>query len=169
VWENDLGQLVVRSRVWSTRPEVAHDVLVGGRLNNDDARDFVRDVLIPTYQVRGLFYDERYFYQQATDLSEEDGLVVVEMHQGSPPMQEGWDDFYGRIHEGRTPRILHSGDRVLRAHVQAAAGVKTERGWKVSKIKSERPIDALAACVMGCWGATHELPDESIEPRAGFA
>lgn len=168
VYENPKGQLVVRTHVWATRPEVAYHSLVTGRMNNDAARDFIRQKLMVEYEVRAVFYDERYFDDQAEELGEEDELVIVEMHQGSPPMQEAWDDFYHRIHQGKVPGILHDRDSVLRAHVRAAAGVKTERGWKVSKIKSERPIDALAASVMGCWGATNPLED-TIEPMGVFA
>jgi hypothetical protein len=74
-------------------------------------------------------------------------------------MVAAWDDFYAAIHEGPRPRVLHDGDPVLRAHVRAAAGVKTERGWKVSKIerkgRRELPIDALASVVMGRYRAAH--------------
>jgi hypothetical protein len=38
----------------------------GGRLNNDLARDFIRDVLMVDYQPSLLFFDERYFATQAT-------------------------------------------------------------------------------------------------------
>lgn len=167
-WLNEVGQLIVRCRVWSTRQEVAHHVFVPGRLNNDLARDFIRDVLVKNYDVKRLGYDERYFDDQADDLSEEDGLVVVEMQQNAAPMQDAWDDFYERIHEGAIPGVLHDGDPVLRAHVRAAGGVKTERGWRVSKIKSERPIDGLAAIVLASYASSIVEEPTDIQPIAAW-
>jgi phage terminase large subunit-like protein len=157
-WLRDDGRVLVRSRVWSTRDDAPHDVYVPGRLDNNLARDFIRDVLMEEHETSLLFYDERYFSTQADDLSA-DGMTVVEMHQGKPEMNAAWDEFYEAVHEGLVPRVLHNGDRVLRAHVQAAGGVKTERGWKVSKIERkgprEKPIDALAAVVMARYGTVH--------------
>jgi hypothetical protein len=72
-------------------------VLVPGpALDNDLARDFIRDVLMERYQTSLLLYDERYFSAQADDLSE-DGMTVVEMHQGEPEMECG----LGQVLRGR--------------------------------------------------------------------
>lgn len=152
----------VRCRVWTTREKVEHHVLVpGGRLDNDDARDFIQDVLMRDFTSRLLFFDERYFGDQARELSEA-GMTAVEMYQGKPEMQEAWDDFYASIHEGPVPMFAHDGCPVLAAHVKAAVGLKTERGWKVSKkptggtrssMHADKPIDALAATVMARYAA----------------
>jgi hypothetical protein len=42
---------------------------------------------------------------------------------------------------------------VLSAHVAAAAGTMTDRGWRVSKLKQTNPIDALAALVLATYFA----------------
>lgn len=166
-WIDEKGCCRVRCRVWSTRQETAHHVYVpGGRLDNDLARDFIRHGLGEDLglDVRLLFYDERYFDTQANDLADEDGITVVEMHQGKPEMQAAWDGFYQAIHEGGSPSVLHDGCPVLRAHVARALGVRTERGWKVSKKKTggsasslheDLPIDGLAAVVMARHAAVH--------------
>jgi hypothetical protein len=39
------------------------------------------------------------------------------------------------------------------AHVAAAAGMMTDRGWKVSKLKQTNPIDALSAVVLATYFA----------------
>jgi phage terminase large subunit-like protein len=160
------GRIAIRSRVWSAIEVKPHDVLVpGGRLDNNLVRNEIRDAVMDEWTPRLLFYDERYFDTQANDLSN-DGLVVVEMHQGKPEMQAAWDLFYALIHEGHKPRLAHDGDLVLRQHVRNAVGVKTERGWKVSKVKSDKPIDALAAAVMAVYAAEHL--DEFMGASSGW-
>jgi phage terminase large subunit-like protein len=171
-WIDELDRCRIQVRVWSTRRDVPHHVFVeGGRLNNDDARDFIRSELMGRFSTRLLFYDERYFDDQAEDLSR-DGLTVTEMHQGKPEMQAAWDGFYEAIHEGAAPTIAHDGDEVFAKHVAAAVGIKTERGWRVSKkpsggttssLHADKPIDALAAAVMAHFAATEYLA-KRVEP-----
>lgn len=152
------GKCLVDCHVWSCRSEVAADTYVdGGRLDNDDARDYVRTVLLERFNGRLLFYDERYFDTQANDLSR-DGLTVVEMHQGKAEMVAAWNEFYAEIHAGPEPTtLLPAGarGRTLVSHIRAAKGKRTADGsaWKVSK--EELPIDGLAAVVMARYGARH--------------
>lgn len=154
------GVCVVGAHVWACRPGVAcHTFVPGNRLDNDDARDFVRDELMKRWSPRLLFFDERYFDTQANDLSQ-DGMTVVEMHQGKPEMQAAWDEFYDELYTGKVPTVRHDGDRVLLSHVRAAKGRRTPRGWRVTK--EERPIDALAAVVMARYGARHF---EDFQPK----
>lgn len=158
-WRNDDGKILTRGRVWSCRAgNPAHVLVPGGRLDNNDVRNFIRDVVMVRWQPVLLFYDERYFDTQANDLSE-DGLTVVEMHQGKAEMIAAWDGFYDLIHAGETPGLGHRAiddeivDPVIREHVKKALGLKTERGWKVSK--KDGVIDGLAAKVMATYGAEH--------------
>lgn len=166
----DTGDVLVDCHVWSCREGVACDTFVpGGRLDNDDARDFVRDVLLSRFDAPLLFYDERYFDTQANDLSQ-DGMTVVEMHQGKPEMVAAWNETYGELHAGRrvldtdgeteilVPTMLlpaGAAGGTLTAHIRAAKGKRTADGsaWKVWK--DDRPIDGLAAVVMARFGARH--------------
>ena len=154
----DTGECLVDCHVWSCRPDVACDTFVeGGRLDNDDARDFVVDVLLERYGGRLLFYDERYFSTQAIDLSQA-GMTVVEMHQGKPEMVAAWNEFYGDLHAGKGPMVrLRKGKpgRTLVSHIRAAKGKRNAAGdaWIVRK--DELPIDGLAAVVMARYGARH--------------
>jgi phage terminase large subunit-like protein len=150
-------KIVQRIRVWSARPgNPHHELVAGGRINNDDVRDFIIDELMERFQVRLLFYDERYFDTQANDLSQL-GMTVVEMHQGKPEMNAAWDLYYDLVHVGKTPRIAHDGDPVFAAHVRNALGKRTgnrSRNWRVEKA-GEGPIDGLAAAVMGAYACEH--------------
>ena len=116
----------------------ARRVGAGGRLDNDLARDFIRDVLLDRFGRSWPLLRRALLRHQANDLAgrRDD---VVEMHQGKPEMVEAWDGFYDAVHSGPQPSVLwRAGERAGRwpDHVKAAIGVKTERGWKVSK----RPI-----------------------------
>jgi phage terminase large subunit-like protein len=144
------GKVMVRARVWSVREAVAHHVFVaGGRLDNEDAEVFVTDSLAARYAVQELAYDPRYFESEASALSDA-GLVVASLEQASKPMADAWQLFFKAMEEGS---IVHDGDPVLAAHVAAATGRQTERGWKVSKLDAARPIDALVAVVMAHYRA----------------
>lgn len=147
-------QVVVRCRVWACRPHKPHHVFVPGRLNNDLARDFIRTELKPRYEIGGVFYDPRYFDDQADDLSNEDDLYTVELTQSDSTMQDAWDDFYERIHEGAEPEVIHNGDGVLRQHLRNAVGTRAARGWIVRKADDDKPIDAVSACVMAVYGVS---------------
>lgn len=153
-WKAKDGTIVQRCRVWSCvegRP--AHVFVPGGRLDNNLVRDYIRDELMRQFTPRLLFFDERYFDTQANDLSK-DGLTVVEMHQSKPEMQAAWDGYYAAVHAGPKPSVAHDGDEIFAAHVRKAVGIKTERGWKVSK-RTGDVIDALAAAVMSHYAAVH--------------
>lgn len=149
-WRSPEGRIVIRARVWTTRADApAHVRVQSARLNNDDVRDFIAAELNERYRVSHVLYDERYFSSQADDLSD-DGFNVVEMHQGKPEMLEAVDTFYGAAVNGE---LEHDGDDVLTAHIAATAGQKTERGWKISKVRATNPIDATVAACMARWGA----------------
>lgn len=165
-WRRDDGAVLVRTRVWTCKQHKPAHVFTPGRLNNDLARDFIRDELLPRFEIKVVAYDPRYFDDQADELADEDDLTTLELTQSDEPMRDAWDDFYERVYEGASPGILHDGDVVLRAHVRNAVGTKAARGWIVRKSDDDRPIDALAAVVMGVYGATAELGDGAAEPWA---
>lgn len=152
------GVCLVDTHVWSCRPGVACDTFVaGGRLDNNDARDYVLEVLLKRFNPRLVFYDERYFSDQAEDLSQA-GFVCVEMHQGKPEMVAAWNEFYGELHTGPEPTLnLRAGQpgATLRSHIKAAKGKRNAAGdaWIVRK--AELPIDGLAAVVMATYAARH--------------
>jgi phage terminase large subunit-like protein len=99
-----------------------------------------------------------YFQEQLKDLADA-GIEVVEMIQGSADMREAWDEFYGHINAGKQPRLAAPllsapGGEIYAKHIRNTIGVKTERGWKVSKRTATSPIDAVAAGAMSAWAAT---------------
>lgn len=160
VWswrDPDTNRIVQRSRVWSCVEGSPHDVFVpGGRLDNDLVRDFILNELSTWFSVELVIGDPMYFDDQMKEIGET-GVTTVEMIQGSTDMREAWDEFYGHVHAGRTPTLMAPplevpGGETYAKHVRNAIGVKTERGWKVSKKTAITPIDCVAAGAMSAWG-----------------
>lgn len=159
--EDDDGatRIVVRSHVWAARDDVPHDTYVpGGRVDLQLVEEFIRD-LARRYSVARLHYDPRFFERSAQLLSGE-GMTVAPLNQSSAPMADAYHEWYV---DARTDVTAHDGDPVLAAHVDSTAGVQTERGWRVSKLRSNRRIDACVAAVMATYGARRI--DDALEPE----
>jgi phage terminase large subunit-like protein len=137
-------KIVLRAHVWTTAPDrKGEEYVPGGSMRLELVEEFIRS-LARRYRVREVAFDPNYFGRSA-QLLEEDGIVAVQMDPSSGPMVHAWQGFYQAAMEGT---ISHDGDRVLANHVEAAAADKTERGWRVRKLRSTSRIDALAAAVM---------------------
>jgi phage terminase large subunit-like protein len=138
------GRLCLRVRVFSAREDApAHVFVGGGKVRLEQVEEFIRE-LAQRYRVREVAYDPRYFARSA-EILESAGLTLVEFLQASGPMADAYQGFYQEALEGR---LAHDGDPVFAAHVEAAAAQKSERGWKVYKLKSSQRIDALVAAVL---------------------
>jgi phage terminase large subunit-like protein len=159
--DDSSDRMVIRSHVWSAREDVPHHTFVpGGRVDLELVEDFIRE-LAGEYNVSRLHYDPRFFERSAQALSKE-GMTVAPLNQNSAPMADAYHEFYV---DARTGKFAHDGDAVLQSHVESAAGVKTERGWRVSKLKSNRRIDACVASAMALYGARRMAED--VKPWVG--
>ena len=137
------GRIGVGCRVFAAKRDAAAHVHVDDdRVSLEEIEEFI-ETLARSYHLQELVYDPRFFEGSAQRLARA-GLRVAPFEQSSKLMADAYQAFHDAVAE-RT--IAHDGDRVLAAHVAAASAVKTERGWKVSKLRSQR-IDALVACVM---------------------
>lgn len=155
-WVQD-GKVGLKSHVWSAVSDVpAHKYAENGRIDLADVEEYVR-TLAKTYNVRELVFDPRFFERSAQTLAGE-GLVVAPLHQSSAAMADAYQEWYASAQERR---IIHDGDPVLAAHVEATAAKKTDRGWKVSKIDQSKRIDACVASVMAHWRAWRSVSEQS--------
>jgi phage terminase large subunit-like protein len=144
----DDGRIILNATVWSALPNViAHVTVPGGRMDLSLLEDHVR-YLGQRYTVEELAYDPRFFERSAQELEEE--FVTVAMQQNASPMADAYQSFYQAVMEGR---IMHNGDGVLSAHLAATAAQKTDRGWKISKIRSSQRIDAVPASAVAVYRA----------------
>lgn len=137
------GRVALRCRVFAAKQDAAAHVHVdGGRVNIQEIEEFIEE-LAATFHVSELVYDPRFFEASAQRLADI-GLSVAPFEQASKLMADAYQGFHDAVAE---KTITHDGDRVLAAHIAATWARKTERGWQVSKLRSQR-IDALVACVM---------------------
>jgi phage terminase large subunit-like protein len=138
------GRIALRVHVWSAKEEApAHVFVPGGRVHLEAVEAFIRE-LGRRYRVREIAYDPRFFNRSA-EILEGEGFELVEFQQASGPMADAYQSFYQEALEGT---LTHDGDPVFAAHVEATAAQKSERGWRVRKLKSSQRIDALVAAVL---------------------
>jgi len=138
------GRIAVRSTVWSVRREApAHRYVAGKQIPLGEVEQAVRE-LETTGGVTAIGYDPRYFNRSAQALDEE-GFVVVNYE---PQARSTWDAIQGFYNLVAAGGIVHDGDPVLAAHLDATAGTKTDRGWKLSKLRMTAPIDAVIAVIL---------------------
>lgn len=143
------NRVAIKAHVWSAVHDVpAHEYADDGRVDLAAVEEYIR-TLAATYDVRELVFDPRFFERSAQTLSAE-GLTVAPLHQSSAAMADAYQEWFASASERR---IVHDGDPVLTAHVEATAAKKTDRGWKVSKIDQTKRIDACVASVMAHWRA----------------
>lgn len=131
-------------RVWATRVFTAQR----GKIDHLAVVEHIRS-LAETYTPLGLAYDPRFFELPARVL-EEEGWNVVEVPQSPERMAPAAAHVYRQVMAGE---IVHDGDPVLAAHVNAAVWREGDRGRVLSKKSSSGHIDALIAGVL----ATSEL------------
>lgn len=152
------GRIALAGRVWAARDDaVAHVILPGGRVNLAVVEDYITS-LAERYTVRELVYDPRFFERSASVLAA-DGFTTAPVDQSSRRMAEAYAAFYIAVQDGR---IIHDGDPVLSAHVEATQATMTERGWRIGRMRLQR-IDAAVAMCMALWRADRdEAPADYI-------
>jgi phage terminase large subunit-like protein len=96
------------------------------------------------YRVMSVSYDRWTFERSAQMLSDE-GLLMVEFPMTNDRTVPASNRLYEAIQQHR---VVHDGNPVLAAHVKAGATRDTERGWRLTKGKSKKPIDALIATMI---------------------
>lgn len=144
------GKVIVRARVWL--PE-------SGRLEVSAIELFLRDTH-QRYDVVEFAYDPAYFQRSAEILSD-DGLPMVEFPQSRQRMVPACGNAYELIVAGR---VVHDGSPVFTDQVLSAAQRMTDDGWRLSKGKSRRKIDAAIALVIALDRATMRYNREVFAP-----
>jgi phage terminase large subunit-like protein len=133
-------KVVVRAKIWQPSLEGV-DVA--------DVETYLRE-LHQTYQVQEFAYDPAYFQRSAEALSD-DGLPMVEFGQSAARMIPACGNAYEMIVNNK---VAHDGSPTFTDQVLSAAQRMTDTGWRLSKGKSRRKIDACIAMVMALDRAT---------------
>lgn len=119
---------------------------------------YLRDLHL-RYNVQEFAYDPAFFQRSAEALSD-DGLPMVEFPQSAQRMVPACGVTYELIVNGQ---VIHDGSPTFTDHVLSAAQRMADNGWRLSKGKSRRKIDACIAMVMALDRATHKHKSP-IEP-----
>lgn len=145
----DDEKVVLEAKIWTPSP--------GRNVDLADVEQWIRHVN-DNYQI-SCWYDPRFFERSAQVLDSEN-ILMVTMPQNSATMADAYQMFYSMIGEGQ---IVHAGDDAEFASMVLNAGaIKTDRGWKVSKIKQRSRIDALVAGVMATYGAVLQTDSSQV-------
>ena len=136
----DDGRIATQARIW--HPDMgAMDVAeVEAHLRN------LRDTLT----VQEFAYDPA-FFQRSAEALYDDGLPMVEFPQSSQRMIPACGTAYDLIVQGK---VIHDGSPMFTDQVLSAAQRMTDNGWRLSKGKSRRKIDAAIALCMALDRAT---------------
>jgi len=142
--------VVTRARIWQPRDEGVDVAGVEQHLRS----------LHTEYQVREFVYDPAYFQRSAEALAD-DGLPMVEFPQSAARMIPACGHAYEMI---VNRRVLHDGTPTYTDQVLSAAQRMTDQGWRLSKGKSKRKIDACISLVMALDRATSRTQTVSVAP-----
>ena len=144
-------RLVARAKIWL--PD-------GGMMDVAQVEAHLRD-LHRRFEVREIAYDPAFFQRSAEALAD-DGLPMVEFPQSTQRMVPACGHLYEMI---VNRRLAHPGDPLFTDQVLSAAQRATDQGWRLSKGKSKRKIDAVIALAMAVDRATRKVEPA---PQAGF-
>jgi len=145
------GRVVVRAKIW--HPD-------GGAMDVSAVEQHIRD-LGREFTVQEFAYDPAFFQRSAEAMSDE-GFTMVEFSQSTARMVPACGTLYEFIVNAR---LAHNGDPVFTDQVLSAAQRSTDMGWRLSKGKSKRKIDAAIALAMAVDRATRRV--ESVQ-QPGF-
>ncbi len=146
------GRIAVDAKIW--HPDV-------GEMDIASVEQHLRE-LHSRHKVVEFAYDPAYFQRSAEALYD-DGLPMVEFPQSSSRMIPACGAAYDLIVSGK---VLHDGAPMFTDQVLSAAQRMTENGWRLSKGKSRRKIDAAIALCMALDRATRRAtstPTPSVE------
>jgi len=142
------SRVVVRARIW--QPELEG-------VDVADVEHHLRQIH-SDYEVQEFAFDPAYFQRSAEALADE-GLPMVEFPQSGARMIPACGNAYEMIVNAK---IAHDGSPTFTDQVLSAAQRMTDTGWRLSKGKSKRKIDACIAMVMALDRATLKPKQEVI-------
>ena len=135
--------IVVRSRIWNPSDSGIDVAAVEKHLRD----------LHHKYNIQEFAYDPAYFQRSAEALVD-DGLPMVEFPQSGNRMVPACGNAYELI---VNRKVIHDGSPTLTDQVLSAAQRITETGWRLSKNKRRRNIDACIAMVIALDRATSRV------------
>lgn len=147
------GRIVVEC--WTWQPD-------GSTIDVQAVEAKVRE-LHRTGQLVECHYDPAFFERSAQALAD-DGINMLEFPQSAARMVPACGQAFELIAGGK---VAHNGDPVLADHVNSAEPRTSGEGWRLSKGRSKRKIDACIAMVMALDAVTRRA-DTDVRPVFAF-
>jgi phage terminase large subunit-like protein len=135
--------IVLRSKIWNPSEE---------GIDVSAVEQYLRELHLK-YEIKEFAYDPAYFQRSAEALVD-DGLPMVEFPQSGNRMVPACGNAYELI---VNKKVIHDGSPTFTDQVLSAAQRITETGWRLSKNKSRRKIDACIAMVIALDRATSRV------------
>jgi phage terminase large subunit-like protein len=145
------GRVVCRAKIW--HPDAA-------AMDVSAVEAHIR-WLTQQWRVVEVAYDPAFFQRSAEVLSD-DGLPMVEFPQSTARMVPACGNLYEMIVGGR---LAINNDPMFIDQLLSPAQRQTDSGWRLSKGKSKRKIDAAIACAIAVDRATRR---QEVAPTPGF-
>ena len=139
-------RIVVEAKIWQPK-QIGVDVA--------EVEQYLRS-LHRNLNVKEFAYDPAYF-QRSAEVLADDGLPMVEFPQTSGRMVPACGHTYEMI---TNTKLAHDGSPTFTDQVLSAAQRMTDTGWRLSKGKSKRKIDACIAMVMAVDRATRRAEEQ---------
>ena len=134
------GPILLESKIWQPQDEGVDVAAIEAHLRELHLR----------FRVEEFVYDPAYFQRSAEALAD-DGLPMVEFPQNGQRMVPACGHAYELIVNSK---IMHNNSPTFTDQVLSAAQRMTDSGWRLSKGKSKRKIDACIAMVLSLERAT---------------
>jgi len=141
-------QFVTGCRIW--HPESAG-------VDVQEVEQYLRE-LHQRFRLVEVAFDPAYF-QRSAEILHDDGIPMVEFPQSANRMVPACGQAYELIVGGK---VRHDGSPTFTDQVLSAAQRMTDNGWRLSKGKSRRKIDAAIALVMALDRASRRPPEEIV-------
>jgi phage terminase large subunit-like protein len=147
----DDGRIVCRAKIWHPDAAAIDVAAVEAHI-----RQLVRD-----WDVVEVAYDPA-FFQRSAEVLADDGLPMVEFPQSAARMVPACGTLYEMIVTGR---LAINNDPMFIDQLLSPAQRQTDSGWRLSKGKSKRKIDAAIACVIA---VDRAMRRQEVTPTPGF-
>jgi phage terminase large subunit-like protein len=145
----ELGKVVTRSRVFSVRAAAPAHVYVPEFYDASGERHvaelFIHELAdVHGFRVREVVGDPNYFGGELARLGKR--FLTAPIYPQSKEMREYVQLFYRDV---AARSIVHDGDSVVTAHVEAIAGQKDSNGyWSIRKLNQSEPMDAGTSTII---------------------
>ena len=148
VQERRDGRLVAVCRIWLPEARTIDLASVEAHLR----------ALHRAFPVAEVAYDPAYFQRSAEALAD-DGLAMVEVPQSAARMVPAAQFAYEAI---CSRRLVHGGDALFSEQVSAAVARNVGEGWRLSKGRSKRRIDAAIALCLAVHAQQVHVPPKKL-------